>query len=161
MIEQLRSHLLNRFWLRMRGGRSSPPAAEREWQRLAPAPSRRLDAGAIQIGHLLYCFAGYESQDQMVSVIDVFDLASCLWVDRIAMPLDVPQSHFALSCEANRYFYLAAGQLGPRCSPAVADVFAWDLVENTWASLPALPEPRHAPTMQFFGGRLHLVGGAE
>jgi N-acetylneuraminic acid mutarotase len=159
MVERLRSNVLNRLWLRIRRG--SQPAAEREWHRLAPAPSRRLDAGAIQIGHLLYCFAGYESQDQVVSAIDVFDLASCSWVKRMAMPPEVPQSHFALSCEANRYFYLAAGQLGPRCSPAVASVFVWDVVENAWHSLPALPEPRYAPTMQFFDGRLHLIGGAE
>ena len=77
------------------------------------------------------------------------------------MPPEIPQTHVALSCEADRYIYLAGGQLGPRCRPAVADVFVWDLVENTWNTLPPLPEARYAPTMQFFGGRLHLIGGAK
>jgi hypothetical protein len=110
---------------------------------------------------LLYCFAGYESQDRVISAIDTFDLASLVWRDRIAMPPEIPQTHIALSCEADRYIYLAGGQLGPRCRPAVADVFVWDLVENTWNTLPSLPEARYAPTMQFFGGRLHLIGGAK
>lgn len=137
------------------------PRVERLWHNLPAGPSARLDAGGIQIGHLLYCFGGYETQERVVSAIDPFDLAQCVWLDRIVMPPGIPQSHFALSCEAGRYIYLAAGQLGPRCSPAVADVFVWDPVAASWASLPALPEARYAPTMQFLAGRLHLIGGSK
>jgi hypothetical protein len=155
------SNLLSKLWQRMSKQHSPHPGGERVWDSLPAGPSRRLDAGAIQIGHLLYCFAGYEAQEQVVSAIDTFDLACCVWDDRIAMPSGVPQSHFALSCEANRYIYLATGQLGPRCSPAVADVFVWDPVEDTWASLPALPDARYAPTMQLLAGRLHLIGGSK
>lgn len=161
MVERLRSNPLNRLWLRMSNKRSPPRAVEPEWSRLAPGPSPRFDAGAIQIGHLLYCLGGYEFQERVLSAIDIFDLASCQWVDQIAMPAEVPQSHFGMACEEDRYIYSAGGQLGPRCSPAVADVFVWDTVEQTWHSLPGLPEPRYAPTMQFFRGRLHLIGGAR
>lgn len=155
------SNRLSKLWQRMSKRHSPQPGVERVWDSLAAGPSARLDAGKIQIGHLLYCFAGYETQERVVSAIDPFDLAKCVWLDRIAMPPDIPQSHFALSCEAGRYIYLAAGQRGPRCSPAVADVFVWDLVENTWASLPSLPEARYSPTMQFLAGRLHLMGGSK
>lgn len=161
MVERLRSNPLKRLWLRMSSKRSPPRAVGLEWNRLAAGPSPRFDAGAIQIGHLLYCLAGYERQERVLSAIDIFDLASCQWVDQIAMPAEVPQSHFGLACEANRYFYWAGGQLGPSCSPAVSDAFVWDIRDGTWRSLPALPEPRYAPTMQFFRGRLHLIGGAR
>jgi hypothetical protein len=154
-------NLFTKLWQRWSQRPSPEPDDEREWESLPAGPSRRLDAGGIQIGHVLYCFAGYEAQERVISSIDPFDLAGCVWTDRIAMPSEVPQSHFALSCEADRYVYFAAGQLGPRCSPAVANVFVWDRIENSWASLPSLPEARYSPTMQFLGGRLHLIGGSK
>ena len=136
-------------------------SVELVWEELPAGPHPRLDAGALQIDHLLYCLGGYASQEQVLNVVDIFDLARCEWVGEIAMPARFPQSHFALAGEANRYVYVAGGQLGPRCSPAISDVSIWDLYENTWRSLPALPEPRYAPTMQFFCGRLHLIGGSK
>jgi hypothetical protein len=137
------------------------PAVDVVWEKLPAGPHPRLDAGAFQIDHLLYCLSGYASQEKVLSVVDIFDLARCQWVNKIPLPPSFPHSHFALAGEANRYVYLAGGQLGPRCSPAIADVFVWDLDEKTWRSLPALPEPRYAPTMQFFRGRLHLIGGSK
>jgi hypothetical protein len=131
------------------------------WKKLRSGPSPRLDAGGIQIGKLLYCIGGYANQEHVLSFIDVFDLARCKWASRVPMPARMPQSHLALACERNRYIYSAGGQLGPRCSPAVADVFVLDTVEWKWRSLPSLPEPRYAATMQFLRGRLHVIGGSE
>lgn len=137
------------------------PARELVWEELPAAPHPRLDAAGLQIDHLFYCLGGYASQEQVLSEVNIFDLARCQWVGAIAMPPGFPQSHFALACEANRYAFIAGGQLGPRCSPAISDVSVWDLHERAWRSLPALPEPRYAPTMQFFRGRLHLIGGSR
>jgi hypothetical protein len=131
------------------------------WKMLRSGPSPRLDAGGIQIGKLLYCVGGYVTQDQVLSVIDIFDLARCKWVSSVPMPARMPQSHLALACEKNRYIYSAGGQLGPRCSPAVADVFVLDTLEWKWRSLPSLPNPRYAATMQFLRGRLHVIGGSK
>src|SRR3979411_77184 len=145
----------------MSNNRSLGESVDVAWEELASGPHPRLDAGAFQIDHLLYCLGGYASLEQVVDVVDIFDLVRCDWVGKIAMPAEWPRSHFALACEANRYVYLAGGQVGPRCCPAISDVFIWDLHENTWRSLPALPEPRYAPTMQFVRGRLHLIGGSK
>jgi hypothetical protein len=131
-----------------------------EWVRLPSGPFPRLDAGAIQIAKLLYCIGGYEDQDHVLSFIDVFDLAQCEWMEQIPMPPEVPQSHLALTCEEGRYIYFAGGQVGPRCNPAVADVYVFDTQARTWHSLPSLPEPRYAATMQLWRGRLHILGGA-
>ena len=136
------------------------PAKQFEWIALPPGPSPRLDAGAVQIGHSLYCIAGYEDQEHVLNVVDIFDLAQCRWADQIPIPAGMAQSHLALACETNRYIYAGGGQVGPRCSPAVADVFAFDTLDREWLSLPPLPEPRYAATMQFWRGRLHFVGGS-
>lgn len=137
------------------------PRQDFEWITLPMGPSPRLDAGAVQIGHSLYCIAGYESQEHVINVVDRFDLARCRWAEQIPMPMGMPQSHLALACEGDRYIYSAGGQLGPRCSPAVADVFAFDTFDRVWLSLPPLPEPRYAATMQFWRGRLHVLGGSQ
>jgi N-acetylneuraminic acid mutarotase len=137
------------------------PVRKLVWEELPAGPHPRLDAGGLQIDHRLYCLGGYTSQEQVLSEVNVFDLARCQWVSAFGMPPGVPQSHFALACEAKRFVFIAGGQLGPRCSPAISDVFVWDLDEDAWRSVPALPEPRYAPTMQFFNGRLHLIGGSK
>ena len=132
-----------------------------EWVTLPSGPSPRLDAGAVQVGHSLYCIAGYESQEHVLGVVDRFDLARCRWADQLPIPTGMPQSHLALTCEEDRYIYSAGGQLGPRCCPAVADVFAFDTLDRVWLSLPPLPESRYAATMQFWRGRLHVLGGSR
>jgi hypothetical protein len=131
-----------------------------KWIRLPSGPFPRLDAGAIQIGKLLYCIGGYKDQDHVLNLIDIFDLARCEWIDQIPIPPGVPQSHLALACEEDRYIYSAGGQVGPRCNPATADAFVFDTLKRTWHSLPSLPEPRYAATMQLWRGRLHILGGA-
>lgn len=149
-------------WLSRR--REQAPAQfefrELQWETLPPGPSPRLDAGSLQIGSLLYCIGGYVTQDEVLSVIDVFDLQSCQWTQQIPMPVNMPNSHLAIACEAGRYIYSVAGQLGPRCCAAVGSGFVFDVTDQSWRELPTLPEPRYAPTMQFWRGRLHIFGGA-
>lgn len=132
-----------------------------EWIRLPSGPFPRLDAGAVQIGNLLYCIGGYEDQGHVLDFINIFDLARCEWTDQIPIPSGVPQSHLALACEADRYIYFAGGQVGPHCNPATAGVFIFDTLDRTWNSLPPLPEPRYAATMQLWQDRLHVLGGAK
>src|SRR6476660_661981 len=131
------------------------------WEPLEPCAQPRLDAGAFQIGDVLYSIGGYENQERVVNVISQYDLERNRWSDDIQLPPDIPRSHFALACEKDRFVYIAAGQVGPRCSPATSSVSVWDLKQNTWRELPALPEPRYSPTMQLFQGRLHVVGGSK
>lgn len=138
----------------------SKPTSDFEWETLPSGPSPRLDAGAIQIGSLLYCIGGYASQNQVLSVIDVWDLARGRWGDQIPMPDKMPQSHIALSTDGRRYIYSAGGQLGPRCCRAVPDAFVFDTHDRSWSGLPPLPAARYAPTMQLWRGRLHVMGGA-
>lgn len=43
------------------------PAPRWAWEEMPAAPVPRLDGAAVQIGDLLYVFAGYESLDQVRS----------------------------------------------------------------------------------------------
>ncbi|HVQ39594.1 MAG TPA: kelch repeat-containing protein, partial [Pyrinomonadaceae bacterium] len=85
------------------------PASDFVWETLPSGPSPRLDAGAIQIGNLLYCIGGYVDQNKVLSVIDVWDLTRCSWGDQIPMPDKMPQSHIALATDG-RFIYSAGGQ---------------------------------------------------
>jgi len=104
---------------------------------------------------------GYQTIGRVLSVIDVFDLDGRRWVDRIMMPADMPQTHAAVASDGMRFIYFAGGQLGAHCSPAVAAGFVLDVRERSWGRLPSLPEPRYAPTMQLWHGKLHVVSGAK
>lgn len=136
-----------------------PPVLK--WKSLPLSPVERYDAGSIQVGARLYCIGGYKNLGEIISAMDVFDLAEHRWVERIQLPPKVAQSHCALACETERFFYFAGGQVGPHCAPCVADVRAFDLHTRRGSTLPPLPEPRYAGTMQPWNGRLHFLGGAR
>jgi hypothetical protein len=77
------------------------------------------------------------------------------------MPPSMPQTHLGVASDDSRYIYFVGGQLGPRCSPAVASGFVLDTQNRTWASLPPLPEPRYSLATQLWRGRLHVLSGSK
>jgi glycosyltransferase involved in cell wall biosynthesis len=132
-----------------------------EWRKGPPCDVGLYDAGAAQIGRKLYVFGGFMSMESASDKVRVFDLEAGIWTESFSAPADVPQSHCAIATDGRRYIYLASGQLGAQCSPAVRHVFAFDAVSRQWRELPPLPEPRYAGTMQLWRGRLHFIGGAR
>jgi hypothetical protein len=97
----------------------------------------------------------------VLSVVDIFDLDRGVWTDQIDMPAGVPQTHAGIACGEDRFLYLAGGQVGPQCRPAVRDCFVLDVRAREWDRLPSLPEPRYSPTVQIWNGRLHVISGAR
>ncbi|MEY2438857.1 MAG: hypothetical protein QOI34_242, partial [Verrucomicrobiota bacterium] len=136
-----------------------PP--ELMWKACAPCPVGRTEGTVARIGHEIFLIGGFHSLDQVLSVIDVFDLNRGRWVDRIDMPANVPQTHMGRSCGEERFIYLIGGQLGTQCHPAVADCFVFDVQDKSWSNLPPLPEPRYSATVQLWNGRLHAISGAK
>jgi len=129
------------------------------WTTCAPCPVERVEAAGVQIGHELFVMGGYRTIDEVLNLIDVFDLKKRKWTRRLGMPSDIPQTHQGATTDGQRYIYSVAGQLGAQCSPAVANAFVLDTQTKTWKPLPALPEPRYAPTVKYWRGRLHAIGG--
>lgn len=131
------------------------------WFKLADCPAALLDPGGVQIGNLLYVICGFESISKVSNKMHVFDMSRKKWGKSIAVPDDLPHSHSTVSTDGTRYIYIAGGQLGANCSPAVPWVYCFDTKASTWHRLPPLPAPRYAGTMQLWRGRLHYAGGAD
>lgn len=131
------------------------------WARLPDCPKALLDPGGAQIGDMMYVICGFEDMATVSTDIHVFDMVRKTWCDRIPVPDDFQHSHAAVSTDGVRYIYIAGGQHGGNCRPAIANVYCLDTHTATWHALPALPAPRYAGTMQLWRGRLHYVGGAD
>ena len=131
------------------------------WQPAMRSRFSRLDAAGIQIKDKLFVFGGYKTIDEVLNEADIFDLSRGVWAGHFEMPKEVAQSHLGIAQEADRYVYLISGQHGPQASPAITDCFVLDIEQKTWNKLPPLPEPRYAPAVQLWRGRLHVVGGAK
>ncbi|CAO2200075.1 unnamed protein product [Urochloa humidicola] len=52
------------------------PAPRWDWEEMPAAPVPRLDGAAVQIGDLLYVFAGYGNLDHVHSHVDVYNFTS-------------------------------------------------------------------------------------
>lgn len=131
----------------------------RVWRRAPNCPDTLLDAGGAQIGDRLYVICGMISPDAVSDRIQVFDLKRRRWTKTIKVPAELPHSHLAVADDGRRIF-IAGGQHGGQCRPAVASVFCLDTESGAWTRLPDLPDPRYAGAMRHWRGALHFVGGA-
>lgn len=136
------------------------PPSDLDWQPLRRCPVKRLDAAAVQVGKKLFVFGGYYSTE-VLSVVDVLHLEDGVWWETFPMPETMAQSHLAMATDGQRAIFAVSGQLGNQCHPATRNGFALDLKTLKWSELPPLPAARYAATMQWWNGRLHLVGGSH
>lgn len=142
--------------------RVRPWIGDLSWEAVDPCPMELYDAGGAQIGHLLYVIRGYRRLSEVNPYIFVLDMRRGRWIKRILPPVArLAHSHCAIATDGARYIYFVSGQFGPQCSPAISDGWAFDTASAMWTPLPPLPEPRYAATMQFWRGRLHIIGGAK
>jgi len=131
------------------------------WSLSPDCPRPLYDAAGATIGERFYVIRGYRRADAVNAKIFVFDLRRKQWLKTIEPPDRLPHSHMAVCSDGARFLYCASGQLGAQCRPAIADAFIFDTLRGTWQSLPPLPAPRYAGTMQLLDNRLHFVGGAK
>ena len=130
------------------------------WSPAPPCPEGRYDAGGAQVGRWLFVIGGYGSLDEVKGHADVLDLAAWRWVDRIRIPDAMAHTHSAIASDGARHLYVVSGQRGAQCRPAVRECFSYDIEGRCWRALPPYPHARYAPTMQWWRGRLHVVGGS-
>ncbi|PUZ49975.1 hypothetical protein GQ55_6G022400 [Panicum hallii var. hallii] len=136
------------------------PAPRWDWEEMPAAPVPRLDGAAVQIGDLLYVFAGYGSLDHVHSYVDVYNFTSNTWTERFHMPKEMAHSHLGMVSDG-RYVYTVSGQYGPQCRASINRNFVLDTETKEWRELPPLPLPRYAPATQLWRGRLHVMGGGK
>ncbi|XP_052164151.1 kelch repeat-containing protein At3g27220-like isoform X2 [Oryza glaberrima] len=136
------------------------PAPRWDWEEMPAAPVPRLDGYSVQIGDLLYVFAGYENLDHVHSHVDVYNFTSNTWTGRFDMPKEMANSHLGIVTDG-RYIYALTGQFGPQCRSPINRNFVVDTVTKEWHELPPLAVPRYAPATQLWRGRLHVMGGGK
>ncbi|TVU43541.1 hypothetical protein EJB05_10020 [Eragrostis curvula] len=149
------------------------PAPRWAWEEMPAAPVPRLDGASVQIGDLLYVFAGYENLDHLGfyfvddricstvhSHVDVYNFTSNTWIERFDMPKEMAHSHLGMVSDG-RYVYAVSGQYGPQCRSSINRNFVLDTETKEWHELPPLPLPRYAPATQLWRGRLHVMGGGK
>ena len=78
---------------------------------------------------------------QVHSHIDVYNLSSNEWSDRIEMPKEMANSHLGLVTDG-RYVYAISGQYGPQCRGPTNKAFVLDTQTKRWSAFPPLPVPR-------------------
>ncbi|GJN39774.1 hypothetical protein PR202_gb28915 [Eleusine coracana subsp. coracana] len=136
------------------------PAPRWAWEEMPAAPVPRLDGASVQIGDLLYVFAGYANLDHVHSHVDVYNFTSNTWTERFDMPKEMAHSHLGMVTDG-RYIYAVSGQYGPQCRSSINRNFVLDTETKEWHELPPLPLPRYAPATQLWRGRLHVMGGGK
>jgi len=138
----------------------NPQFRKLAWEAIPDCPIARVEPACVTVGGRLYVIAGYHTLDHVVRAIDVLDLPSCRWEERIELPAHIPQTHQGVAVESGRYLYSVAGQVGIQCSPCVPNAYVLDLTTRQWSNLPSIPKGRYAPAVQLWNGRLHLFGGS-
>jgi hypothetical protein len=131
------------------------------WQQAAPCPAALYDAGGVQVGRHLYVVLGYQQISEVNERIFVLDLVQGKWLGSITPRLRIGHSHTGVCSDGSRFMYIASGQYGPHCCPAIPDCVSFDTRSGQWQQLPPLPEARYAGAMHLLAGRLHYAGGAR
>jgi N-acetylneuraminic acid mutarotase len=121
--------------------------------------------GAVVNGKL-YLFSGYTDTTFIPKTVraDTYDPQTDSWQSLPAMPR--PMTHSGIATDGVRYIYLAGGVVGalqPDGSyekiDAINEVWRFDTVQQVWAALPPLPEPRGAGELALLNNTLHFFGG--
>ena len=149
------------FRQRTTAGNFDAHSSDLPWRVCGRCPQKRTEPAAIKVGRYFFIAGGYASIERVVDRIDVLDLETQVWGDPIPLPHNVAQTHAGIASGEERFVYFAGGQLGPHCSPAVADCFALDIHTGEWTTLPSLPEARYGPVAGIWHGRLHVMSGAK
>jgi hypothetical protein len=119
----------------------------------------------VKCKNQMYFFGGYDYDGSVMSKsVQVFDIANetRAWSIVATLPPGVAESHQGLACDAkhNRIFVIA-GQLGPSCSPPVANAWLFDLTTMAFRRIVDLPLARHGPSAVVIAGHLHVFGGSD
>ena len=148
------------------------PVAD-SWRALAPLPSPRLAAAAVESGGKIYvmggvgAYSGLENQslggEQPARVLDtnqVYDPATNTWQTRQTMP--TARNHMFVGAVGGK-IYVIGGRVG---SMAVVSGSTTDLVEeydiaaDRWGAVKLrMPTPRDGGTAGVYQGRIYVAGG--
>lgn len=125
---------------------------------MPPLPESRYEAPMAVIDGTLLVFGGFTGVLESTSRVFALEPGGSHWQERGAMP--IAASHFAVTTDGTTVWF-AGGFVGDHPGAATAEVWSYDSLNDTWASGPALPEPRASGALVRLGRNLHYVGGVQ
>jgi N-acetylneuraminic acid mutarotase len=136
------------------------PAAD-AWKALAPMPTGRTAAAAVEAGGRIYVIGGSAVAGLTVSTTDAYDPATNRWESRQAMP--TPRNHPAAGAVGGKIYViggrLAAPNIGGFVSSNTDVVEEYDPVTNAWRGMNKMPTARSGHGWTTHQGRIYVAGG--
>lgn len=132
------------------------------WQLMAPAPFNHHEGAVGVINGKLYIISGFATPPPITpsNRIDVYDLATNTWetVANPRGPAPYSWSHIQGAVDG-QYIWVAGGFVGISGGPAIAEVWRYDTVNDTWTAFPNMPAPRASGALVIQGRNLHYISG--
>ena len=130
------------------------------WTARTPAPTTLYEGQGAAVGGKLYVFGGFDKNvnDKPIATraASMYDPAADRWTRLRDIP--DPVTHAGVAAD-DRSIYLAGGFLGNHPGPQTDHVWRYDVVDETWSALPALPAARGGGALVRLGRDLHFFGG--
>ncbi|RZC75268.1 hypothetical protein C5167_050750 [Papaver somniferum] len=134
-----------------------------EWHKLPPIPGYEdglpLFCKCTGVGRNLVVVGGWDTKTyRVLNSVFIYDLVTCTW----RRGADVPggeRSFFACASDFDRMVYIAGGHDAGK--NALRSALAYDVVDNTWISLPDMAKQRDECKGLFHGGKFHVISGYQ
>jgi hypothetical protein len=131
------------------------------WTTAEPAPIARNESLVATIDGKLYVFAGFDTNTEPMSRVDVYDPATDTWTRLSDMPTRLTHAGTAT---VGRSVYFAGGYIGANPTGGsqifgVTDVWRYDVDTDTYTAMPDLPSRRGSGGLVALGNELHFFGG--
>ena len=114
------------------------------WRPLAPMPTGRTAAAAVEAGGRIYVIGGNTDGGLTVGTNDVFDPAANRWESRTPMP--TPRNHPAAGAVGGKIYVIGGRLAAPNIGGFVASntdvVEEYDPATNAWRVMTKMPTPR-------------------
>lgn len=182
---ELRAHVYNRrmitrpgharhlavlaFGIALAAAPRSGPAFDSpgDWAAKAPAPSKRTEVVAADVGGKIYVVGGFGEpklrtlKDLTISdAVEEYDPASDRWAGKAPLPIGL---HHAGAAAVGGRLYVIGGFTQSFLSvwSPVAYVYAYDPAADTWTERAPMPTARGALAVAESGGKLFAIGGYD
>ena len=136
-------------------------AGAEEWTTAALLPNGRNHGGGAAAGGLFYAIAGRHNWNEAsgaVADVSAFDPANGKWTERAPIPAARSEIGASTSTLTDGRILVIGGSL-PGIMPS-DDVFVYDPGNDTWTTLPRLPEPRKGAVAVQMGRRIVVTTGS-
>src|SRR2546425_767943 len=135
--------------------------ASNTWRILAPLPSPRSDAYAVQVSGKIYVIGGFSSTfsnstSSFLSTIQAYDIISNTWSTLAPMP--TPRDHVVAGVCGNDIFVIGGATSPPFTATSVVE--AYQIGVDKWVTgIAPMPTPRWEMAGAQIGNTLYIVGG--